>query len=51
MKIAFALVVASFAALLSTTYEDPVGPEWIADLESGFALAAETDRPLLIVFR
>ena len=27
------------------------GTDWLDDLERGFALAAETGRPLLIVFR
>ena len=27
------------------------GPEWLDDLDAAFGLAAETGRPLLIVFR
>jgi hypothetical protein len=40
------------AALLFTAgSRSPGGPDWLADPDEAFALAAETGRPLLLVFR
>ncbi len=33
------------------TQRESRGPEWLDDLDAAFELAAEEDRPLLIVFR
>jgi len=48
------LVTSLLAGLATPAWQDPAppaGPVWETDLELASALARETDRPLLIVFR
>ena len=51
MKLALVLAVSWLSVLLTAGGEKTTEFEWITDLDRGFELAAESGRPLLIVFR
>ena len=46
-----ALVLLALGLSLGAARPEQDGPEWHTDLDEAVALAAETERPLLIVFR
>jgi len=51
MKLIGASLLMAMAWVQSTPEPQWGGPEWLGDLDTAFAVAAEKARPLLIVFR
>jgi len=53
MKLQTLLVLAALlgVSLVGRSERGREGTEWLTDLDTAFRLAADTERPLLIVFR